>query len=76
MALGETPDCPSHAIGRTYVHPLLHLKVRWEERRGFAGRVQALGQAISNASDPGVAKLQPDLLELAPRLGRILLVEE
>jgi hypothetical protein len=71
VALGETPACPSHAVGRTYVHPLLHLKARWEERRGFTSRVKALGQAIGEAR-PALRGCGPDLLDPAPRLGRIL----
>jgi hypothetical protein len=72
VALGETPDVARHAVGRTYVHPMLHLKAGWAEQRGFAAKVKALGRAIGEAR-PALRGCGSDLLDPAPCLGAILL---
>ena len=71
VALGESPDVPGYAVGRRYVHPILHAKSALAGERRWTRRLLALSRVLRDmrgaCHGDGL-----NLIDPAPRLGKMI----
>jgi hypothetical protein len=71
VALGESPDASPYAVGRRYVHPILHAKAALTGKRGWSERLLGLARAVLDMRGAYLGD-GLNLVDPAPRLAKLI----